>query len=69
MIEATYKRGNMVEFIYTDMEGCEMRMTGEVVIVDAYGTFFNPDEPCYDARLNDGRWVKHIPQSAIQKKV
>lgn len=69
MNKVIYKIGDMVEFIFLDVECGNVPMTGEVVVVDAQGTFFNPYEPCYDVRLGNGRWIKHIPQSSIEKKI
>lgn len=69
MEKAIYKIDDVVEFDYWDGEREKIPMSGKVVVVDRYGTFFNPDEPSYDVQLECGTWVKHIPQSVIKKKI
>lgn len=69
MEKAIYKIDDVLKFDYWDGECEKIPMSGKVVVVDRYGTFFNPDEPSYDVQLECGTWVKHIPQSAIKKKI
>lgn len=69
MEKAIYKIDDVVEFDYWDGECEKIPMSGKVVVVDRYGTFFNTDEPSYDVQLECGTWVKHIPQSVIKKKI
>lgn len=63
-----YKLDDVVEFMFWDYKRKDVPMRGKVVVVDAYGTFFDNSEPYYDVQLEDGTWVKHIPQSVIINK-
>lgn len=60
-----YKLNDIVEFIFWDYKRKDVPMRGKVVVVDVHGTFFDNSEPYYDVELEDGTWVKHIPQSVI----
>lgn len=58
-----YKRNDQVRFM---VDG-EMKI-GYVYIVDAYGTFFQVDEPSYDIVVKEERGeclYKHIPESKV----
>lgn len=74
-----FSRGDEVSFVvnfkeydndYNEVTTSET-MTGEVYIVDTFGTFFIEDEPCYDVWVNNFRnsgqkcLVKHIRESSI----
>ena len=65
-----YKVGDKVKFTLTHMDGKVQGYEGEVYIVDAYGTFFNPYEVCYDIMVEDfgnGKpcLVKHIHEPGV----
>lgn len=65
-----YKVGDKVKFTITHMDGRIKEYEGEVCIVDAYGTFFNPNEVCYDIWVGDlGEskpcLVKHLCESNV----
>lgn len=58
-----YKRQDVVCF-----EIAGMKKTGVIEIVDAYGTFFQDEEPSYDIMVNENNeecLYKHIPESYI----
>lgn len=58
-----YKKDDQVSF-WADGE----KKTGFVYIVDAYGTFFQAEEPSYDIMVEDeiGKCLyKHIPESCL----
>lgn len=57
-----YKRNDKVSFEVNDIV-----KQGYVYIVDAYGTFFQVDEPSYDIMVEEDNCLyKHIPESHIQ---
>lgn len=65
-----YKVGDKVKFTLTRMDEKTQEYEGEVYIVDAYGTFFNPYEVCYDIMVEDfGNGepclVKHIHEPGV----
>lgn len=53
------------------VNGFEEEMEGTIGIVDAYGTFFQNEEPSYDIMVEgflggkEAMFVKHIPESDI----
>lgn len=52
------------------INGFEEEMEGTIGIVDAYGTFFQNEEPSYDIMVEhflggEKTLVKHIPESDI----
>lgn len=58
-----YKRNDQVRFLFEE----EMK-EGYVYIVDAYGTFFQVEEPSYDIVVKEARGeclYKHILESQI----
>lgn len=58
-----YKRQDIVCF---EIDG--MKKIGTIEIVDAYGTFFQDEEPSYDIMVNENNeycLYKHIPESYI----
>lgn len=58
-----YKRNDQVRFMFKG----EMK-EGYVYIVDAYGTFFQVEEPLYDIVVKETRGeclYKHIPESQV----
>lgn len=58
-----YQRNDVVSF---EIDG--KHRTGFVYIVDAYGTFFQSEEPSYDIMVEEenGRCLyKHIPESYV----
>lgn len=63
--EAVFTRGDKVSFT---LEGKEY--TGEVYIVDRYGTFEQNEEPSYDVMVEDYNGskclVKHLRQSSVR---
>lgn len=62
-----YKRNEVVSF---EIEG--LHRTGYIYVVDAYGTFFQVDEPSYDIMVEEGSGrclYKHIPESCVLEKV
>ena len=66
--EPKYKRGDMVCFGDASADKDEL-FVGRVCIIDAYGTFENPNEVSYDIMIDlDGQEVlwKHIPESVVQ---
>ena len=63
-----YKYGDKVTF---DLDGSTW--TGEIYIIDAYGTFERPGEPSYDIMVdnygenkNDQCLFKHIPEYMVK---
>ena len=61
-----FKVGDKVTFSLSDE-----KVSGEVAIVDAYGTWLIPDEPSYDIFKGDGDervLVKHVRESVIEKE-
>lgn len=81
-----YKEGNIVHFKLTlkdranvsinekdgfQLEPVTLDLSGEVYIVDAYGTFEQNEEPSYDIMVEDWRGtgepmlVKHIRESGL----
>lgn len=60
-----YKRNDKVSF---EINGIVKR--GYVYVVDAYGTFFQKDEPSYDVMVEEDNCLyKHIPESQVQDNV
>lgn len=60
-----YKRGDMVKLV---CDGAEK--TGEIYVVDAFGTFEQNEEPSYDIHIEDERCLyKHICESDIIEKI
>lgn len=66
-----YKSGDEVEF-ELEVHGIPFRLSGEVWLVDAYGTFEQNEEPSYDIMVeklplqDEGEvLVKHIRESSI----
>jgi len=60
-----YKKGDHLKFKIAD----EIH-TGVVFIVDAYGTFFQDEEPSYDLENTDENILyKHIRESLIIEKL
>ena len=58
-----YKYGEEVLF---DIDGRSLK--GRIYIVDAYGTFFQADEPSYDVMVEKEKCLyKHIPESWVQE--
>lgn len=58
-----FKVGDIVRFTLEEKE-----FIGHVVIVDAYGTLFQKDEPSYDIMVENGAFLcKHIRESDILK--
>lgn len=56
-----YKRGDIVRYKYID----EIN-TGEITVVDAYGTFSQREEPSYDILVQEPKCLyKHIMESLI----
>lgn len=56
-----FKRNDIVRF---ECDGIVKQ--GYVYIVDAYGTFFQGDEPSYDVMIDEEKCLyKHIPESCI----
>jgi len=58
---AIYQIDDEVSFLLDSKE-----YIGIIVMVDAFGTFFDNSEPYYDIRANNILY-KHIPQSVIRK--
>lgn len=60
-----YKRNDKVSF---EINGIVKQ--GYVCVVDAYGTFFQKDEPSYDVMVEEDNCLyKHIPESQVQDNV
>ena len=59
-----YKIGDKVHFEFT-VEDKKYAEDGEVVVVDKYGTFEDDSDVCYDIRLEDGSWWKHISEKYV----
>lgn len=60
-----YKRNDKVSF---EINGIVKQ--GYVYVVDAYGTFFQKDEPSYDVMVEEDNCLyKHIPESQVQDNV
>jgi hypothetical protein len=58
-----YNYGDIVKFTIDD----EIK-TGSVEIIDAYGTFFQTEEPSYDVKVKDENCLyKHIRESFIEE--
>lgn len=55
-----YKVGDSVAFKIKD-EGKEFLISGEVYIVDAYGTFEQNEEPSYDIMVEESHFNKEQP--------
>ena len=69
-----YKRGDIVDFIFTNGKGGRFELTGKVAVVDAYGTFSNIEQPYYDifapsiySDKDDSGDVlyKHVPETDV----
>lgn len=58
-----YKVGDCVLF-YPDEE---RKYTGTIVVVDGYGTLFDPTQVYYDIKLQGGAWYKHVPEPLVRK--
>ena len=59
--EPRFKRNDIVHFKFND----EIK-TGYVYIVDAYGTFFQTEQPSYDVMVETENCLyKHIPESNV----
>lgn len=59
-----YKVGTTVKFIVGD----ELK-TGEIFVVDAYGTFDNPDDVSYDIMVeSDNCLYKHIQEKYVVQR-
>lgn len=62
-----YSRGDIITFDAKDRNGNELHVTGKIRVVDAYGTFFQDEEPSYDAYDEANEILyKHIRESWIQ---
>ena len=60
-----FMRGEMVSFYWR-----EIRKTGEVQIVDAYGTFEQNEEPSYDVYVKEDNCLyKHIRESSLRREI
>lgn len=57
MKEPKYTYGDVVSFNITDVDGVKTTKTGEILIVDRYGTWENDSEPSYDIMVKD---TKHF---------
>lgn len=44
-----------------------LELVGKIVVVDAYGTFFQTEEPSYDISVSVGErcLYKHVPESWV----
>lgn len=62
--KSKYKEGDQVSFVI-DGE----KYVGTIEIVDAWGTFFAPDEVSYDIMVDDFRGsrclIKHVGESGL----
>ncbi len=58
-----FKVGDKVRFTIQGQE-----LEGEVLVVDAYGTFFEPDDVSYDIMVEGKNMLyKHIQESYVSK--
>ena len=63
--QPVFMRGEMVNFYWR-----EIRKTGEVQIVDAYGTFEQNEEPSYDVYVKEDNCLyKHIRESSLRREI
>ena len=61
-----YKKGEKVQFTF-ERNGELVTKTGYIEIIDAYGTFFKPDEVSYDIMERWERCLyKHVPESSVK---
>lgn len=59
-----YQKDDSVKFtLVVDGKNCELE--GKVCVVDAYGTFFQQDEPSYDIMVGNTLY-KHIRESSLE---
>ena len=56
-----YKVYDKVSFKIEDENNIEYTLTGEVYIVDAYGTFEQDEEPSYDIMVESGDYPTRYP--------
>lgn len=70
-----YKVKDKVEFdiVLDDKEGSnKITCVGKIIVVDAYGTFFNNDQPYYDIMVDDWNGtgqrmcIKHCAESGVR---
>lgn len=68
-----YDYGDIVEFEIKENDEI-ITLTGSIYIVDAYGTFFQNDEPSYDIMVEHSHYdgekclYKHISERFVSKK-
>ena len=62
-----FQKGDKVKFSFKK-NGEMVTKTGYIEIVDAYGTFFKPDEVSYDIMERWERCLyKHVPESSVER--
>ena len=63
-----YDYDDPVMFSLQDQEGNFVTKHGIVVVVDAYGTFFQNQEASYDIMVpsENGTWYKHVSEPYVK---
>lgn len=61
-----YHRGDKVAIKFKDHQGEIVEKMGTIEIVDAFGTFFQKDEPSYDVMVVEENCLyKHVNESCV----
>lgn len=57
-----FRLNDLVEFIFG-----EKNLVGTIAVVDAYGTFFQSEEPSYDIFVQEENMLyKHVQESLVK---